>query len=176
MEEIKIYVANLAAYNDGELRGDWFTLPCEMDDIFKRVFTEDELDVDGQPNGDWAIHDYEASFKIDEYTSIDYLNEVAELFNTLSSEDISILLALKEEGVLNDLSEGKEYLDSVIRYHNCNEMKDIAFLEIREKFGDNSEYHFFLRHFDYESYGNELETTGTYLFLENDTAVQYINQ
>ncbi|AUJ24344.1 hypothetical protein [Virgibacillus dokdonensis] len=46
---------------------------------------------------------------------------------------------------------------------------------IQEVYGNNDEYDFFLRHFNYESYGQTLDSTGTYLFLENDVAMEYLN-
>lgn len=175
MSEIKIYVANLAAYNDGVLKGNWFTLPTPMEEIFRKVFAPYELDENGQPHGDFAIHDYEAPFEIGEYESIDYLNEVAELFDTLSDEEVKMICALKDEGVLMDLREGQEALENVIRYTQCKDMSDIAYQVIQERYGNQEEYAFFLRNFDYENYGQELDSTGTYLFLENDVAIQYLN-
>ena len=65
MKSIKIYVANLAKYNNGILEGQWLELPMceyELSDI-----------LDGM--GDYAIHDYEADFQINEYSDIHKLNK-----------------------------------------------------------------------------------------------------
>lgn len=175
---IRIYVANLEAYNEGMMKGAWFTLPTPIEEVYQQVFDSSELDENGQPYGDFAIHDYEhdyeSEFEINEYENIDILNEVAELFETLSNQDIEIILSLYNDGILSDLREGKEALEKVIRYPNCKDMGDIAYVEVQERYGNEEEYEFFLRNFNYDSYGEELESTGTYLFL-NDMAIQYLN-
>lgn len=75
---IRIYVANLRAYNEGELKGDWFDLPVDPTEVYKKIFDEDEFDEQGNPMYDWAIHDYEAPFDIHEYASIQKLSEIVE--------------------------------------------------------------------------------------------------
>lgn len=79
MSAIRIYVANLRAYNDGELKGEWFTLPIDdIEEVYEAIFDKDELDEKGNPLHDWAIHDYESPFHIDEHASIEKLSNVAE--------------------------------------------------------------------------------------------------
>lgn len=175
MSEIKIFVRSLGAYNEGRLNGAWFTLPISMDEIFNKIFKPHELDENGNPHGDWAIHDYEAPFEIQEHTDIKYLNEIAELFESMSTEDIQIACSLHREGVIWDLTEAKDAVDHVIRFHGCKNMSDIAYFIIQDRYGNSEEHKLFLRHFDYESYGDELETSGTYVFVNNELAVQYLN-
>lgn len=75
---IKVFVSNLAKYNDGELTGQWTTLP--VDDVNKDIL--DKLELGGNShdgyNHDWFISDYEAPFKINEYDDLYDLNELAE--------------------------------------------------------------------------------------------------
>ncbi|AUJ24343.1 antirestriction protein ArdA [Virgibacillus dokdonensis] len=40
MSEVKIYIANLAAYNARELRGAWFTLPSIKRLFLKQFFIQ----------------------------------------------------------------------------------------------------------------------------------------
>lgn len=169
--EIKVYVANLAAYNEGVLKGAWFTLPIDTDEIFQKVFDAHELDEHGQPHGDYAIHDYEAPFEIGEYANLDTLNDIAELFEDLSDEQVEIMKALKEDGVIMSMEE-VDALDDIIEYPNCEDMSDVAYHIIQERYAGVEEYEFFLRNFNYESYGEELESTGTYLFV-GDTGIQF---
>ncbi|NMV51762.1 antirestriction protein ArdA [Lactobacillus reuteri] len=76
--KINVFVSNLAKYNDGELNGQWTTLP--VDDVNKDIL--DKLDLGGDSKQgyyhDWFISDYEAPFKIDEYDNLYALNELAE--------------------------------------------------------------------------------------------------
>lgn len=69
--EIKVFVSNLAKYNDGELTGQWTTLPVE--DVNKDIL--EPIDAVGK---EWFISDYEAPFKIGEYDNLYALNELAE--------------------------------------------------------------------------------------------------
>lgn len=80
--KIKVFVSNLAKYNDGELTGQWTTLPVE--DV-----NEDILEPIDAVGKEWFISDYEAPFKIGEYDNLYALNELAEAledYNTI--EDV----------------------------------------------------------------------------------------
>ena len=37
MEEMRVYVANLGKYNEGELVGDWFEPPIDYDEMAERI-------------------------------------------------------------------------------------------------------------------------------------------
>ena len=79
--EIRIYVANLAAYNEGRLVGDWLTLPMdeeELTEAIKKILGKDE---------EWAIHDYEAPFSIHEYDSPYELNKLLEDLEDIDEEE-----------------------------------------------------------------------------------------
>lgn len=49
---MRIYIANLGKYNEGELVGDWFTPPVDYDEMAERIGLNDEYE-------EYAIHDYE---------------------------------------------------------------------------------------------------------------------
>lgn len=80
--EIKVFVSNLAKYNDGELTGQWTTLPVE--DVNKDIL--EPIDAVGK---EWFISDYEAPFKIDEYDNLYQLNKLAEALEDFDTiEDV----------------------------------------------------------------------------------------
>ncbi|WP_302500180.1 antirestriction protein ArdA [Limosilactobacillus reuteri] len=80
--EIKVFVSNLAKYNDGELTGQWTTLPVE--DVNKDIL--EPIDAVGK---EWFISDYEAPFKISEYDNLYALNELAEALENFDTiEDV----------------------------------------------------------------------------------------
>ena len=37
MEEMRIYIANLGKYNEGELVGAWFTPPVDFEEVRERI-------------------------------------------------------------------------------------------------------------------------------------------
>ncbi len=80
--KINVFVSNLAKYNDGELNGQWTTLP--VDDVNKDIL--EPIDAVGK---EWFISDYEAPFKIGEYDNLYALNELAEALEDYDSiEDV----------------------------------------------------------------------------------------
>ena len=77
-EEIKIYVADLAAYNNGKLHGVWIDATQALDDIQEQI---NEL-LANSPEDDaeeYAIHDYEgfAGYSVSEHEGIERAHEVA---------------------------------------------------------------------------------------------------
>lgn len=101
---IKVFVSNLAKYNDGELTGQWTTLP--VDDVNKDIL--DKLELGGNShdgyNHDWFISDYEAPFKINEYDDLYNLNELAEALESYDTiEDIYNVIDDKEAIYLPEL-------------------------------------------------------------------------
>jgi len=57
-EEIRIYMACLAAYNNGKLHGVWIDATQDLDDIQDQV--NEMLEFSPEEGAEaWAIHDYE---------------------------------------------------------------------------------------------------------------------
>lgn len=81
-ERPQIYVADLAAYNNGVLFGDWIdlTISTSVDEIMEEIH---RILADSPEPGaeEWAIHDYEGfySFKLDEYETITVVSKIANL-------------------------------------------------------------------------------------------------
>ena len=72
MEEMRVYVANLGKYNEGELVGAWFEPPIDYDEMAERIGLNEFYE-------EYAIHDYELPFEIDEYTPIEEVNRLCEM-------------------------------------------------------------------------------------------------
>ena len=62
MDDMQVYIANLGKYNEGELVGAWFTFPIDFEEVKEKIGLNDEYE-------EYAIHDYELPFTVDEYTS-----------------------------------------------------------------------------------------------------------
>lgn len=76
----RIYVACLAAYNNGKLHGIWIDCNQDADEIWKAINTM--LSCSPEPDAEeWAIHDYEnwQGISIGENESIERIAEMAEL-------------------------------------------------------------------------------------------------
>lgn len=75
----RIYVADLAAYNNGKLHGIWIDAAQDPDEI--RTEIEQMLANSSETVAeDWAIHDFEGfeGISLSEYESIDKISELAQ--------------------------------------------------------------------------------------------------
>jgi antirestriction protein len=78
MCEPRIYVADLAAYNNGKLHGVWIDAALELDDIQEAVAKMLKASPEGFAE-EYAIHDYEGfgSYRVSEYEGLESIHEVA---------------------------------------------------------------------------------------------------
>ena len=77
-EDIRIYVADLAAYNNGKLHGVWVDACADLDEIWNAVNAMLKASPEPGPE-EWAIHDYEGfgSYRLSEYESFERVHEIA---------------------------------------------------------------------------------------------------
>ena len=135
IEEMRIYIANLGKYNEGELVGAWFTTPIDFD--------------------------YELPFEIDEYTPIEEVNRLCEMVEDLP-EDIQAELH-ELQSYFGGIEELCEHEDDIIHYPNCEDMADVARYFIEET-GALGEVPASLQNYiDYEAYGRDLEISGSFV-------------
>ncbi|WP_317931947.1 antirestriction protein ArdA [Halioxenophilus sp. WMMB6] len=78
MCEPRIYVVDLAAYNNGKLHGVWIDAALELDDIQEAVAKMLKASPEGFAE-EYAIHDYEGfgSYRVSEYEGLESVHEVA---------------------------------------------------------------------------------------------------
>lgn len=89
---MNIFITNLGKYNEGELIGEWATLPIskeELQELFERIGINEEYE-------EYFITDYECDFyEVGEYENIKTLNEIAEKMGELNEEKIYIKFIIK---------------------------------------------------------------------------------
>ena len=141
MEEMRIYIANLGKYNEGELVGAWFTPPVDFEEVKERIGLNDEYE-------EYAIHDYELPFEIDEYTPIEEVNRLCGMVEDLP------------EYIQEELSELQSYFGSI---EELCEHEDVARYYLEET-GQLGELPAHLQNYiDYEAYGRDLELEGNFI-------------
>lgn len=77
-EEIKIYVADLAAYNNGKLHGVWIDATDDPQNIWEQIHAM--LVASPEPDAEeYAIHDYEGfdGYSVSKHEGIESVHEVA---------------------------------------------------------------------------------------------------
>jgi antirestriction protein len=153
-DEIRIYVADLAAYNAGDLHGIWIDATQELEDIQDQINTM----LKASPVEDaeeYAIHDYDgfAGCNIYEYDGLELVHEKA-VFIEERGELGARLLA----HTADDIEEAKRILSE--DYHGCFEtLADYA----REFTEDTSTVPEHLKNYiDYEKMARDFECGDVY--------------
>lgn len=104
----KVYVVNLREYNKGNSVGEWLELPMDTKELRKKL---DSLLNYGED--DYAIHDYEndLGIRIEEYSSIDGLNNLAMELARLSDEELKIFT-----GAIKELGDDEYYIEQTLTF------------------------------------------------------------
>lgn len=166
--ELQLYIANLGKYNEGILKGEWFTLPVDFQEVAAQIGLNDEYE-------EYAIHDYEAPFKISEYASLDSLNEIAEKLISLDELEAKAVASVMDNNHM-DINEALDMLrdGNILFYYDCKDMTDIAY-EVVESGGLLDSMPNNLRnYFDYEAFGRDLDIEGTYLYLGDSVYIEVL--
>lgn len=168
---IRIYVANLGKYNEGELVGSWISLPMDEEDINEILVKEVGLTLDPEEAHvramrgervyeEWAIHDLESDFvrDVSEWSDIWALNEKAELIEGWNDYQKQTMLAAIEvfgdEAWLYDV-------DDYVLYDDVHSDYDLGYYWAV----DSGCYKLegpLAQYFDYEAFGRDIniETCG----------------
>jgi hypothetical protein len=88
---MKIFISNLAKYNEGILKGEWIDLPIDEMKLQSKI-----TNILGSEK-EFFISDYEAPITIEEYENIADLNEFAEKLDGIQERDEVI------EAISNDV-------------------------------------------------------------------------
>ena len=73
LDDMRVYIANLGKYNEGELVGDWFSFPIDEEDVSERIGLNSYYE-------EYAVHDTD-NFPIDLPALIWYLAYPTACFN-----------------------------------------------------------------------------------------------
>jgi antirestriction protein len=157
-EDIRIYVACLAAYNSGYLHGRWIDATLELDDIWEQV----KVMLAESPVEDaeeYAIHDYEGfgGYGLGEYEGIERTHELAcfiEEYPALAGELLNHF-----GGSLDDARKAVED-----QYSGCySSLADYAqeWTENTSEIPSNLEFYI-----DYERMGRDFELSGDIFTIE----------
>lgn len=148
---LKVFLTNLGKYNEGELVGKWVSLPC--DDLEAEL---EEIGVGAEPYEEYFITDYESDIgiTIGEYTSVYWLNELAERLDELDDDEAETVKAYLE-CESNDIEEAIEALPRCAFYQNTT-LEDMA----QEDVEAMNLPEIALRYFDYEAYARDMNCNG----------------
>lgn len=166
MVEFNVYIANLGKYNEGELQGAWFTPPLNFDEVKEKIGLNDEYE-------EFAIHDYESPIPVHEYTSLEEINKMANLFQEIPDSLVNAIDDMMNEW-FSSLEELVESIDLILVYSDCHNMYEVAkhLIEEEEYMGHIPSP--LLHHIDFHSYARELESQ--FSFIESKAGVLWLSQ
>lgn len=164
---LSIFISNLGRYNEGQLVGEWLTLPCSTDKL-KQTLTKIGINKSYE---EWFITDYSCNLQcvcnaISEYSSIDSLNRLSERLEELEAWELEKLEAIAEY-------EGTEEVNALLNLtYNLECFEVYSDVTTEEELG---EYFFYelsaieipenlVCYFDFERYGRDIELSGTGMF------------
>jgi hypothetical protein len=116
--EVRIYLTNLAKYDEGKLIGKWIDLPIDDDELqkeLKAILGSDE---------EYFITDFEAPFGIEKYESPFKLNEFVWQLEELDEQDQEKMFYLLDT-IGYDREEALEHYEDVIFYSGMT-LEDVA--------------------------------------------------
>lgn len=156
IDDMQVYIANLGKYNEGELVGSWFSFPVDLEEVAERIGLNEEYE-------EFAIHDYELPFPIDEYESINRLNNIYEQLQEIEGEALYDVLDEILGYWFKDIEELLENKDDIICYPDCGSMEEVAEYYaddtgLLESLPENLRYYF-----DYAALGRDMELGGNFL-------------
>ena len=158
--ETRIYVADLACYNNGLLVGGWIDLPSiDIDEEIKEILekgTEARKEAkvyDGVDSEEYAIHDSEAPFEIGEYDNVNKVNELAEAFEDYDDDDIKRYNFAKDHC-------GYSIEDALAKKDEVDFYEDTTLAQLAEQLVDDGVYGevnpSLAYYIDYEAIGRDL--------------------
>lgn len=176
---IKISLANLKKYNEGQLVYKWINLPASHDEINNAL---KEIGIDGKVYEEYFISDYEfngkVKFNIKEYSSVLTLNEIAKSLQSLSEVELYAAQAYIElyGDDIDHVTEAIEFAKSG-NFHvlyDCKNTEDIGYYYINEA-GIYDLPDFVKTYFNYEAFGNDLAIESNFVFLDGGICVELLN-
>ena len=157
-EEIRIYVADLAAYNSGILYGTWIDATLDVDDIQEQI--NKLLESSPIENAEeYAIHDYEGfgNYPLSEYEGINAAHELAcfiEQHEEMAGELLSIFNG--------DIEQASKAIEE--NYCGCHKSVADYAEELTEGTSEIPEH--LARYIDYSAMAHDMEIGGDIFTIE----------
>lgn len=162
----RIYVACLAAYNAGQLHGEWIEADQEAHEIQADI--KSMLEKSPQPRAEeWAVHDYEGfgSISLSEWPEVDRVSTLAKMI--VAHGDPFSIWYQNQDGSSFDVSELEEMYSE--QWQGAFESDTEFAYKLLEDSGQLSELPVWVQnYFDFESYARDLHLGGDFSFTRHN--------
>lgn len=171
---LRIYLSDLASYNNGALVGKWITLPMtdeELRFLLCIVLREGEVAVKGTNHEEYFLTDWDWNtvtlFELDEYEDIFTLNSNLKLLELLTPLQLKAVKFILDEQITNDIEDAiLKAVDVII--HSNQTLEDVAYDLMQECYEIDKLPSIISNNIDYEGISRDLEQYGTYFEVDND--------
>lgn len=156
-KEIKIYVADLAAYNNGKLHGIWINATDELAEIQEKI----NAMLKNSPEGfaeEYAIHDYEwfNGYRLSKYEGIESAHNIACFIKEYPDFGGELL------NYFSDIDDARKAAEE--NYYGCyHSMADYAENFITQSYDMPNYLEFYI---DYKKMGRDMELNGDIFTIE----------
>lgn len=172
--ELKIYLSDLAAYNNGVLHGNWVTLPMDSDELNDKLqeILEEGSKLSGfnEVHEEYFITDYEFDgpklFDVGEYSSLSELNEKCELCADLD-EDEQKKVEYLIDYVGFELEDALNKYDEVTIYENMT-LEEVVEDYIESCYNLDDIPDIISNNIDYKGIAYDFEISGEYERIDSD--------
>lgn len=157
MSTLNIYVADLAAYNNGILHGEWIDATLEPNEIREKIsFMLARSPEEGAE--EYAIHDYEGfgQYALSEYEGIDEVSAVAQFIAEFPDFGAELL------NYYSDIEEARTAADE--SYAGCYGSLENYAQELTEQTSEVPKHLEF--YIDYDKMGRDMEMSGDIFTIE----------
>ena len=172
-QEMRVYITDLEAYNNGHLVGAWYQLPMDenlLAESIENVLQEGrDICEDTHFHEEYFITDFECDYmKIGEYDNLSKLNEIAEAMKEIDEEGVKAINFLVENHLVKDIFEAIESYEDSVRIYENQSMEDIAYDYVNECYNLDELAPIIANNIDYEKIGRDLEIEGSYYKVGSD--------
>lgn len=174
----RVYVACLAAYNNGWLHGKWIDAAQEYDtfiDEINAMLKESPVTKEyGEIAEEWAIHDYEGfgNYRVEEWSSLKELCDIANLIENEEQGEL-ILELMNYLGLGTSIDDAKEFLDNNYQgiHKDVGEYAEYITEEIGTEIPKHLQYYI-----DWDKMGRDMKLDGDIFTIElNDGMHVFFN-
>ena len=157
-EEIRIYVADLAAYNNGVLHGVWIDATDDLDTIQDQINAMLKATPIDEVAEEYAIHDYEGfgGYRVSEYEGIEQIHEIACLIGEYPDVGGELL------DYYSDVDEARKAMEE--NYCGCHKSVADYAQDLTEQTGDIPKH--LECYIDYSRMGYDMEVGGDIFTIE----------
>jgi antirestriction protein len=116
--QLRVYVANLGKYVEGELVGAWLDLPATHNEI--KAFLKTKVGLNSQYE-EYGTHDYDSDFSLCEYENIYTLNMLAVVLEQMSETEKGLAVAYCDYNGLKD---------ALSAINVCMQVSELSYVQI----------------------------------------------